>query len=594
MVNWIFILMLHLAFATHLHGEVGNVSVASSIDEYEAIENQALKGTIAVTHDKKGKVDTNTFLLDQKPLKVDFVKDVTISTNPPLVISYYSFQIPTQPAGLYILPEVSVKVDGKAYTSVMSSYQVQAPKEGGAPIPKTPPPAQPAAQPSMPAPGPAARNATPTPSNPILRLEAGVEGPKPLYPGQKTRFVYQYIYNTNIDLVTEVLPLLDAVGFIKDGDKENKDFAQDGVTVSEVSQKVIAVKPGEYVFGPSSIEGYAYTTDSRGKHVYTSSKLTSEVPKVSVSVVPFPEQGKPASFNGAIGDFTFKVALLSSPKMAVGNEITLSIDISGKGDLTTLKLPEICCQPGISGFFRMSDLPPVGTIQGDVKNFVVHMRPLNANIKEIPSYEFSFFNPEKGTYQIAHSEPIPIEVQAVKSGAIEIPKVSGSTPTGKKTGPVEAYRTKPIEIQGAFKLASSDLYNRMFGTWWSLAMIPFGVALLIYQRSLKDYLELIRSRSLRKTDEDLLTEALQQPRGSSQYFEMMNRALRQGLADAGFLQGLDSSNERFTDHPIAKEVRQFLIEVEENRFSGKQEIDYDKLEGGAKSLLKKIHNEMKT
>lgn len=567
-----------------LTAATSDIYITSAIDEYSAVENQPLKGTITVTHDLSDKVDTSSFLLDKKPLKVEFTQDVKISSSSPIVISYYSFEIPPQPPGLYVLPEVSVKIEGNSYRSVMSSYQVKAAGESRTSPPSQPPPTQPA-QPSPPANAPITPSTPkPTPVTPILRLEASVEGNKPIYPGQKAKFVYRFFFNTSIDLTKEVLPLLDAEGFIKDGDKESKDYTQNNLTVSEVSQAVIAGKPGDYPFGPSTIEGYDYSKDSKGKPVYTSSKLTAEAPAMTVTVAPFPNKGKPVSFNGAVGDFQLKTSILSPSDLTVGDEITLSIDISGKGDLNAVKLPDIFSQPGFSGFFRMSDLPPVGTIKGDVKNYVVHMRPLTEAVKEIPSIELSFLDPTTSSYQAVHSKPIPITVKETQS----VPVKSLDQQQKAPAIPEKGYHPSPIEIQSIFTLSSKDLYNLILGTWWALGIIPFGIALLIYQRTVRDFLEKMQKEVKVKSSNDLLKEALQQPKGSSKYFELLNNALKLRLVENGLTPAADIPNDKIPKEGLPGEVRSFLNEIDENRFAGEKEIAFNDLESKANALFERL------
>lgn len=100
----LFSLVYMLCFSLFLMAD-GTVYVTSNIDQYSAYEHQPLKGTITVTHNQNDKVDAASFAMDKKPLQVEFIQDVKLSSSSPIVISYYYFQIPSQVAGLYVLPE---------------------------------------------------------------------------------------------------------------------------------------------------------------------------------------------------------------------------------------------------------------------------------------------------------------------------------------------------------------------------------------------------------------------------------------------------------------------------------------------------------
>jgi hypothetical protein len=49
------------------------------------------------------------------PLKVEFVKEVDLSSEGKLVITIYQFELPGKKKGNYDLPPISVKVGGKEY-----------------------------------------------------------------------------------------------------------------------------------------------------------------------------------------------------------------------------------------------------------------------------------------------------------------------------------------------------------------------------------------------------------------------------------------------------------------------------------------------
>jgi hypothetical protein len=598
MVNKIFVYIFMVLLSSSLHADFANSDnfVTANIDEYHTYENQPLNGTITVTHDQNNAVDISSFLLDNKPIKVEFAQDVKISAGSSLVISYYNFQLPAKPIGLYMLPEVAVNIGGKQYHSIMSSYEVKG-KDDRFSNPGNPPSASPSSQtpnqalPSTPAQQPTSSSVPKgLPSKILLKLDALVEPNKSLYPGQKTKFIYRYLYNTNISLSKEVLPLLNAEGFLKFGDIESKDYTENNMSVHEVSQMVEAIKPGTFSFGPSTIEGYAYTLDSKGKPSYSSSKLTSEIPSVTVKVLPFPDKEKPPFFNGAIGDFEFTATLDSSPNMRVGDEIRLNINISGKGDIKAAPLPDIGNQPGFVGFFRMSDLPPAGSVNGNVKHFTISMRPI-VQVKEIPGIAFSFFNPASNNYATVNSKPIPITVKAAE----ELPSkaaVDSKAPALPKASVEVTHKTlpRPIEIQGIFSLITDDLYNKLFGTWLVLGMLPFALALLFYQFTLRDYLERIKNEVKPETSRDVYQEFLQEKKGSSRYYELLNKSLKLKLAETGFIDNPDILIDGLATTGISGEVRAFLNEIEENRFSKAGKLVPATIEARANTLMEKMDN----
>lgn len=557
------------------------VQVSAEI-ETEAYENEPLKGTLSVTHQKQESVDTNSFSLGKKNLPVELVQEVQIAPNNPLTLSIYRFYLPAQPQGLYALPTISVHVGRKSYQSPMSSYTVKRRTE--APSMTTP---------SASSPVPSTSTSPISPSlpdgkaaSPVLRLEARVSGSNSLYPGQRTTLAYTYYFSGNIALTTETLPLLDATGFIKIGEKEIKDFSQGALSVREIAQQIEAIKPGTYSFGPSLIEGRAYTEDIPGRPVYAADKLSAEAPPVTITVNPFPKENQPASFNGAVGHYAFAASLLSPATVTEGDEMSVSLKISGTGNLKNVQPPDLCCQPGYSGFFRLSDLPPSEEIEGDTKTIVVKLQPLNPFIQSLPSIEFSFFDPDTASYIVLHSEPIPIHVAPSKN--VPSATQSGATPAPSSKEPLTPPSTspKPIEIETIFSLSKGDLYNKLFGTWWALAILPAGLGWLLYQRNLQKYLEWKKTQIPPVTSQSLFQKAF--AKQGKCHFAALEQALRLALVERGLLSSIDDP---LPQEGLCGEVKNFWETLEEKRFGGKENVPIEEVRRASEQLLNKIYQE---
>lgn len=245
---------------------------------------------------------------------------------------------------------------------------------------------------------------------PFIKIEPVFTGNSPLYLGQRFYLGYRYTFNTDIDLTEETLPLLEARGFKKIGEKQIVEREERGISLREVVQKVEAMTPGTYTFGVSSIKGYSYAIGAKGEKVYQKTPLHSETKPLQIVVRPFPEKGRPPSFNGAVGDFSFQAELAGSPKLSLGDPFILRLKIEGEGELDTVHSPELCCQPGFSGFFEKSDLPPFVEKTEKGKIFHMQLELKNRDSTRIPPIEFSFFDPKKKSYAVRKSEKIALEI----------------------------------------------------------------------------------------------------------------------------------------------------------------------------------------
>jgi len=107
--------------------EGGTVQVTSEVNVYENIVAGApISGSVLITHDANQTIDATSFSMDNKPLKVDFVKTVTMSNYSKLVLSIYHFQITGLPAGSYTLAPIKVTIGGKEYAAPPMTIDVAA------------------------------------------------------------------------------------------------------------------------------------------------------------------------------------------------------------------------------------------------------------------------------------------------------------------------------------------------------------------------------------------------------------------------------------------------------------------------------------
>lgn len=130
-----------------------------------------------------------------------------------------------------------------------------------------------------------------------------------------------------------------------------------------------------------------------------------------IEVLPLPDEGRPASFTGAVGNFALK-ASARPLKVAVGDPITLTVDItdlSGNADMDAIQPPAIGPDT-MGGDFRIPSAPLAGTVNGSTKTFTQTVRPTRTGVEAIPPLEFSWFDPVLRTYRSAQTQPIAISV----------------------------------------------------------------------------------------------------------------------------------------------------------------------------------------
>lgn len=131
---------------------------------------------------------------------------------------------------------------------------------------------------------------------------------------------------------------------------------------------------------------------------------------LKIEVDPLPSSNVPASFNGAVGNFNFKVEL--DKNRAVTNEsLTLRMTVSGSGNIKLLKLPELQLPAGFEKYEpKVYDNVNKGSVISGQKIVEYLIVPRTPGEKEIPPIEFSYFNPSTKRYVTDKSQLFKISV----------------------------------------------------------------------------------------------------------------------------------------------------------------------------------------
>lgn len=124
---------------------------------------------------------------------------------------------------------------------------------------------------------------------------------------------------------------------------------------------------------------------------------------ISIEVIDLPNEGKPDSYNGAVGNFNFKVEV-SRTEIKANDAFNLKLIVSGSGNLKLVDLPK----PSLPESFESYD--PKITENSNSKTFDFLIIPRNEGEYNIDNLEFSYFNLETKKYNTIKANPIKINV----------------------------------------------------------------------------------------------------------------------------------------------------------------------------------------
>lgn len=268
---------------------------------------------------------------------------------------------------------------------------------------------------------------------------------------------------------------------------------------------------------------------------YTNVQKTIETPTLTVEVKGLPVDGKPADFTGAVGNYNYSAAL-DRTEAGTNEAITLTLTVSGSGNLELLNLPTPVFPPDFEVYDPKitSNVDANGQGMSGTKKAEYLVIPRRAGDFSIPAVEFSFFNPAKGSYTTLKSNKMDIKVH---KGA------------GDESGEGGLYASN----QEGIKYLGSDIRHIMTGTgglrpvntyfFASPAYFLLMVALLVVfllalilvkkRRQFKQDTVLVRNRRATKVAKGRLKNAYKYMKDNDQnhFYEEMSQALWGYISD---------------------------------------------------------------
>ncbi len=273
-----------------------------------------------------------------------------------------------------------------------------------------------------------------------------------------------------------------------------------------------------------------------------------------------PIEGKPESFNGAVGDFNFIVS--SSKNILKSNETaTVSLKVTGNGNLKLFELPEIKT-PSELEVFSPEQKEKINVtsrgIRGSVtKNYTVV--PQFKGKYKVPSTEFSYFDLKEKKYVRLTSEDIFVDVLEGKELVTDSDLASNSKKDIVATGANFRY----IQTSSAFSLANeSDFYTSKFYYLiliLPLLFIPFGIVIAKRNEARSND---VLGNKLRKADrlaKKYLSEAKKQLGTKEAFYLALEKALHNYLKAKLRIETSDISKEKITELLKRKSINESTI-----------------------------------
>jgi hypothetical protein len=183
---------------------------------------------------------------------------------------------------------------------------------------------------------------------------------------------------------------------------------------------------------------------------------------LDILVSPLPEQGKPSSFTGGVGDFSV-ISAVNKYDVKANEAINLTVKIEGKGNVSSIQEPKIQWPEGLD-FYDSSGKAQTSKNGTGEKIFEFVLIPREPGPLNLPPIEFGFFDPDKKAYYIKKTEPIQIRVGEPVAGTAIVKKQSKQDSTQAKN----ANEAKPNQDLRGLKPPSPESQNARGRPLWQI------------------------------------------------------------------------------------------------------------------------------
>jgi hypothetical protein len=140
-------------------------------------------------------------------------------------------------------------------------------------------------------------------------------------------------------------------------------------------------------------------------------QVTVETKPLQVTVKPLPDEGRPASFSGAVGQFNLS-ALVEKDSLRAGDAGMLKLLLTGAGNMPLIPAPEFTWPAGVEGF-EPTVKDGYNKLTVPVSGSRIFDYPFAADVPGrymLPVVEFSYFDPSKARYETVNTRPIAIHI----------------------------------------------------------------------------------------------------------------------------------------------------------------------------------------
>lgn len=308
-----------------------------------------------------------------------------------------------------------------------------------------------------------------------------------------------------------------------------------------------------------------------GRSAYRDVKVKLKSKPVKIEVLPVPEEGKPDSYTGAVGNFTVS-SNIDKTEISTDDVANFKLIINGSGNIKLIEAPALKLPNGLTSY----DPVVLDTITGRTttisgsETITYPISPRTPGDYNIPSVSFTYFNPQSGKYVTINTNPVKLHVKPGNN------YTAGNTHTARTD--IHDINTQPIN-----KLTTKPRPLVLSPGYWSAYALPIMafLGLLVWRRREEELSKdsvLLRTRRANKIALKRLATAQKHLQKNERipFYEEISKAIWLYLSDKLSIplsslskeNAGDALNNRSIGHQLQQELSKVLDECELALYSG--------------------------
>jgi uncharacterized membrane protein len=339
------------------------------------------------------------------------------------------------------------------------------------------------------------------------------------------------------------------------------------------------------------------------RQVYYVSKAIQSEP-ITIDVREFPE-GAPRSFKGAVGDFRISYSMPSS-EIESNTADQFELTISGNGNLKFITAPRI----SLPESFELYDTKIEDNIKAaatGTSGSVTYTYPFvarSAGEFTIPAIEFSYFDPQRGTYKTLSTEPYTITI--LDDGTAPVQSNAGGY---NNYGSTMRQLDKDVRFIHMGALPTAPAAPFIFSpTYWLIVVILVAIFVVIYvlmRKRIRDNRNIV-ARRMKRADKVAIQRLRMAERSMKEgnrhsFYEEMLRAMWGYISDKFNIPVANLTKEKIREElyrrgvemSVAEEFCEIISRSEEAQYAPTTDGDMSVVYAEAIDVMSKIEDVVK-